>query len=192
MAFVEILALSAALLAAPPAAGKKPAAKPLPGTKKPIVAAKKPAPPKAPPEAPLAFEDSPDGAVRGLLVALAERDPAALRAVTLSLPPADVKLLLGGAPVPAPDRGKALPLIAGMPMRQMQAGEEIDLGTAGGKFVAAPGMVGEGRAVVVPQHFPTPLSVRRVNGRWRVDAAPLVAAKKAQHTAVAPAAAPTP
>lgn len=191
MAFVEILALSAALLAAPPATGKKPAAKPLPGAKKPIVAAKKPAPPKAPPEAPLTFEDSPDGAARGLLVALAERDPAALRAVTLPLPPADVTLLLGGAPVSADERGRALPLIAGMPMRQMKAGEEIDLG-AGGKFVATPGMVDDGRAVIVPQHFPTPLSVRRVNGRWRVDAAPLVAAKKAQHTAVAPAAAPTP
>jgi hypothetical protein len=101
-----------ALFAAPPAGEKKPAAKPKLTAKK-SAAAAKPAVAKLEPEAPLAFEDSPDGAVRGLLVALAERDPAALRAVTLPLPPADVKLLLGGAPVPAAERGKALPLIAG-------------------------------------------------------------------------------
>jgi hypothetical protein len=178
-----------AVIAAPPqkATAAKPAAKPAP---------KKPAPPAEKPAFTPAFPNTAEGAVRGLLVSMMNGDAAAVRAVVLPVPAADLKLLLGGSgqsSLTPEQRAQALPFVAGMPIHAMLPGESVDLpGAPGEKLTVTPDMVGEDRAVLLPQRFPQPFVVRRVSGTWRVDAAPLIAARRAAAKAAAAQAAPKP
>jgi hypothetical protein len=122
------------------------------------------------------FGDSPEGAVRSLLLAISLHDGERIR--EFAMPDAGLDWLLKGDA----DLGKPAVALqrayAGLPIRRLQAGDEVRL--PGGRVLSVtPPEVAEGHAVVWPEKFLVPFRCQRVAGRWRVDASGLIAARKA-------------
>jgi hypothetical protein len=122
------------------------------------------------------FGDSPEGAVRSLLLAISLHDGERIR--EFAMPDAGLDWLRKGDA----DLGKPAVALqrsyAALPIRRLQAGDEVRL--PGGRVVTVtPAEVAEGHAVIWPEKFPVPFRCHRVAGRWRVDASGLIAARKA-------------
>jgi hypothetical protein len=118
---------------------------------------------------------TPEQAIRTFILAMGTKDAAMLRAVTL--PVDDLDLLLQGQTIPAEHLAQVKAQIAATPVRVLKAGEEITL-PGDRKYTAKPEDVTVDRAVVMPEGVSFPAHCRKVEGRWRVDAAPIIAIVK--------------
>ncbi|HEY2154657.1 MAG TPA: hypothetical protein VGH33_03440, partial [Isosphaeraceae bacterium] len=103
----------------------------------------------------------------------------------VSLPADDLESLLQGPPIP-PEGAEAFKAqIAELPVRLLKAGEEITLAD-GRKYKARAEDVTPDRAVALPQGASFPALARKVDGRWRIDAAPIIASMKGAGAGGAP------
>lgn len=123
---------------------------------------------------------TPEQALRTFLVAMVTRDETTLRAVTL--PTKDFDWLLRGQPLPSDVVDEARAQLARVPIRALKPGDEIIL-PGNRKIRVRPEEVTAERAVVLPEGSPIPTRLRKVDGRWRVDATPVIAGRKAAEAA---------
>jgi hypothetical protein len=122
------------------------------------------------------------------IVAMMTKDAPTLRAVTL--PTDDLELLLKAGQAVPPEAAEGFKAqTAEMPIRLLKAGEEVTL-AGGRKYKARAEDVTPDRAVILPERAAFPLVSRRVDGRWRIDATPIIASMKG--AAAAARAAPKP
>jgi hypothetical protein len=134
---------------------------------------------------------TPEQAWRTFLTAMIVKDAATLRAVTLPAPARDFEVLLLGQG-PPPDQVEAVKAqIAKQKIRVLKPGDEFTL-PGGRKLKVQPEEVGDDRAVLLPEGAPLPTRVRKVENRWRVDASPIIAGRKAAEAARKKAETPTP
>ncbi len=124
-----------------------------------------------------ALQQTPEGAVRAFLASMLGPDPATLHQVILPVADADFALLLASKPMSTEVRQAEVGRIASMPLRSLKAGDTVTL--PGGRTLTI-GKADVGRDTVLLQMSsnPLPLLVHRVKGRWYVDAAPLIAARR--------------
>ena len=124
---------------------------------------------------------TPEEAFRTFLVAMMTRDEATLRAVTL--PTDDFDWLLRGQALRADQVEQFKAEVAQQPIRSLKPGDEITL--PGNRKVprVLPEEVTAERAVLLPEGSPIPSRLRKVDGRWRVDATPIIAGRKAADAA---------
>jgi hypothetical protein len=123
---------------------------------------------------------TPERAIRTFILAMATKDAAMLRAVTL--PADDLEVLLQGRTIPAEEVAAFKAQIAEIPVHVLKAGEEITL-PDNRKFKAGPDHVTPDRAMVMPAGASFPAHLRKIEGRWRVDASPIIASLKARKPA---------
>jgi hypothetical protein len=129
------------------------------------------------------FPNTPEGSVQAFTFAIATGNEASLRAVTLPLSAEDFAWLTKGEHVPT-DRVEEF-------RRFVEQRMKVRVGRPGEKFPLPGGRVVEikpeefaaDRSVVVQEGAPLPNHVRKLEGRWRMDAAPVVAGRKAADAA---------
>jgi hypothetical protein len=119
---------------------------------------------------------TPEEALRTFMVAAVAQDEAALRAITL--PDRELVWLLRGQPAPAEAVERIRTLTMEMKIERLKPGDQIKL-PQGRVAVVAPEEVTEDRAVLLPEGAPIPVRVQRIEGHWKVDARPAIAARKA-------------
>lgn len=119
---------------------------------------------------------TPEQALRTFLAAMITQDEKSLRAVTL--PAKDLEWLLKGKPVPADLIENIKSQIANQPIRVLKPGDVITL-PGNRKLTVQPDEVTKDRAFLLPEGMELPSRLRKVDGRWRVDATPMIAARKA-------------
>ena len=127
-----------------------------------------------------AAPDSPEQALRTFLVAMAIKDAKALQSVTLATK--DFDWLLKGEVVPPDHIEEFKQIVAKIPIRSLKPGDEFTL-PRNRKMKVRPDEVGPDRAVLLPENAPIPNRVQKVDGRWRVDATPIIAGRKAAEAA---------
>jgi hypothetical protein len=123
---------------------------------------------------------TPEDALRSFMVDFAEQDEAALRAITL--PDPDLDWLLRGQRPPAEAVEQMRSLAAEMKIRRLKPGESFAL-PKGRTITVSPEEVTEDRAVLLPEGDFFPIRLQRVEGHWKVDARPIIAARKAAEAA---------
>jgi hypothetical protein len=123
---------------------------------------------------------TPEQALRTFMIAMVAKDEATLRAVTL--PNDDLPWLFRGQAPPAGQLANVKNQFAKMPIRVLKPGDEITL-PGNRKVTVQPQEVTADRAVLLPQGAPVPTRCRKVDGLWRVDAAPIIAGRKAAEAA---------
>ncbi|WP_422926651.1 hypothetical protein [Singulisphaera sp. PoT] len=130
-----------------------------------------------------AFPDSPEGAVKNFMIAMATGNERELQALTLPLPEGDFAWLLKGERLPADKVAEFRKAVAEeMPFRIAKPGEMFPL-SKGRVIEIKPAEFSPDRSVVVHEGAPIPTRVRKIEGRWKVDAAPMVAGRKAAFAA---------
>jgi hypothetical protein len=123
---------------------------------------------------------TPEDAFRTFMMAMAAADEKTLRAVTLPNPELDL-LLMGEAP---PFKGvkEMKQEMQRMRIERLKAGDQVRL--PGNKLhVTRASEVGPDRAALLPEDAPFPTRLRLVSGHWKVDAAPIIAGRKAANAA---------
>lgn len=133
-------------------------------------------------EAELLARSTPEGTLRTFLIALLERDARTLRAVTLPLNASDFTSLLRSEALPAATRKEMRRAFTFIRIHPLKAGETVVL-PGNRKYTVPAGAITADRLLLLPQGAPTPTELRRVQGTWRVDAAPFVAGRKASERA---------
>jgi len=123
---------------------------------------------------------TPEQALRTFLLAMVTKDEPTLRAVTL--PTEDFDWLLRGQALPADRVEEFKAQMARQPIRALKPGDEFTL-PGNRKVKVRPEEVTAERAVLVPQGAPIPNRLQKVDGRWRVDATPIIAGRKAAEAA---------
>jgi hypothetical protein len=139
----------------------------------------KPAAPAAPAEA-VSPAKTPEEALRLFVIATLTRDEAALRAV--SLPDPGLAFLLQGASVPAEQLEGVKEQVAKLPIKALKPGDTYTL-PGNRTMTVKPEEVTAERVVLLPQGAPVPTRCRKVGDRWKVDPAPVIAARKAAQAA---------
>lgn len=136
------------------------------------------APTQAQPEP---FPNTPEGSYKSFFVAMAIGDEPALRAV--ALPVEGFEWLLMGQRVPA-DQVAALrkAVLEQMVVRPLKVGESVRM-PEGPTYEVKPDDVSDDRAMVIQDTAPLPIRCRKVDGRWKVDPTPIIAARKAAEAA---------
>ena len=124
-----------------------------------------------------ALQQTPEGALRAFLASMLGPDPATLRQVILPVSDADFAVLLASKPVSTEMRQIEVSRIASMPLRALKAGDTVAL-PAGRSLTVGKGDVGRDTALIQMSSNPLPVLVHRVKGRWYVDAAPIIAARR--------------
>jgi hypothetical protein len=132
------------------------------------------------------FSNTPDGALRTFLLAMALADEATLRDITL--PSDGFDWLLRGARSPASQAASLRKSIEDMKMKRLSAGEQVTMD--GEQTTVRPEEDTADSALVLQEGAPSPTRCRRVGGRWRVDAAQIITARRAADAARAAAGAP--
>jgi hypothetical protein len=132
---------------------------------------------------------TPVQALRTFQIALITKDEATLRAVTLAAD--DFGRLLEGEGVPADKTDVIRATAERQPIRTLKAGDEINV-PGSGKSKVQPAEVTDERAVLLPEGAPMPIRLKKVDGRWRVDARPMIAGRKAAEAARKKSAKPGP
>jgi len=129
------------------------------------------------------FPNTPEGAVQNFVIAMATGNERELHEFTLPLPDGDFAWLLKGQHLPAEKLAEFRKAVAvEMMFRIGRPGEKFPLG--GGRVLEIkPVEFSPDRSVVVHEAAPIPTRVRKVEGRWKVDAAPMVAGRKAADAA---------
>jgi hypothetical protein len=107
-------------------------------------------------------------------------DAAAIRTVTLPNP--DLDWLLMGQVAPPEAIKEASAFFAKLPIQRLKAGDKYTLPNRK-EYAVAAGEVGEDRAVLLPEGAPIPNRCQKVDGRWKVDAGPIIAGRKAADAA---------
>jgi hypothetical protein len=129
---------------------------------------------------PVFSQDTPDGAVRAFLVAMFREDKAGVEATTLETSGREV-LLQSAEPVPAEAWPTITRMVTGMKLTPLKVGETFD---AGGRTVrVTEAMVNADSVVLTSSEMPLPFVVVRQGKVWKVNAAPLIAARRAAATA---------
>jgi len=123
---------------------------------------------------------TPEQTLRTFLAALIDRDEATLRAVTL--PSDDLKWLLSGQIAPPNKVAEFKAKTVNEPILVLKPGDEVPL-SGDRKFIVGPADVTADRAMLLPKAIPLPIRLQKVKGKWLVDAAPLIAGRKAAETA---------
>jgi hypothetical protein len=123
---------------------------------------------------------TPEQAWRTFMVAMVTGDGPTLRAVTL--PTDDFDWLLKGEAAPANRIEEIKAQIAKLPIRALKPGDKIKL-PRNREFTVSKADVTKDRAMLLPDGDPIPHRLQNVDGRWRVDAAPIIAARKAADAA---------
>lgn len=132
----------------------------------------------APPPLP---DGTPEDALRSFMIAVTRRDEAALRAVTV--PDRELDWLLRGPPPPAEVVEKMRTSAAELKFKRLKPGDPIKLPPQGKAAVVRPEEVTEDRAMLLPEGSRFPIALERIKGHWKVDARPIVAARKAADAA---------
>jgi hypothetical protein len=96
----------------------------------------------------------------------------------VALPADDLEMILPRQSVPAESLKTFKEQIAKLPVRRLKAGEEVELAD-GQTYKARAEDVRPDRAVLLPEGAAYPLASRLVDGRWRIDASPIIASMKA-------------
>jgi hypothetical protein len=122
-------------------------------------------------------DDTPEDALRSFMVAAVNQDEAALRAITL--PDRELVWLLRGQPPPAEVVEKMRTSAAELKFKRLKPGDQIKVPPRGQVAVLGPEEVTEDRAVLLPEGSPFPIRVERIEGHWKVEARPIIAARKA-------------
>ena len=136
--------------------------------------------PTAKPVAPKIADATPEEALRTFLTAMIEQDEATIRVVALQS--SGMERLWLGEPMSPAQVESACASIARMPIRALKAGDPVAL-PRNRSTVLAPEEVGPKRAVLAFEGAPVPTRVHNVEGRWKVDPAPMIAARKAADVA---------
>jgi hypothetical protein len=123
---------------------------------------------------------TPEEAFRTFLIAMVTKDEATLRSVTL--PTDEFDWLLKGQALPADRIEDFKAQVARQPIRALKPGEVISL-PGNRKMTVQPEEVTADRAVLLPEGAPLPNRLQKVDGRWRVDATPIIAGRKAAESA---------
>ena len=127
-----------------------------------------------------AKDPTPEATLRSFLIAVMAQDEPTLRSITL--PNQEIDWLLKGKPMTMFQAIVARTTIVALPIRALKPGDEVTL-PGGRKLVVGPDEVTETRAVLVPEGAPLPTRLRKVEGVWKVDARPIIAARKAAEAA---------
>lgn len=122
----------------------------------------------------------PEQALRTFFIAMMTKDEATLRAVTL--PTEDFDWLLRGQALPADKIEDVKAQLARQTIRTLKPGDDITL-PGNRRVKVMPEEVTADRAVLLPQGAPVPSRLRKTDGRWRVDASPIIAGRKAAEAA---------
>jgi hypothetical protein len=130
------------------------------------------------------LDSTPENALKTFLLALAARDEASLRAVTL--PAKDFDLLLRG-PVATPDQLVQLKAhLEEKPIRRLRAGDPVKMPN-GEERVISPDDVRENRVALWLDGEPLPARLEKVGGHWKVFAGTFIAARRATKSSQIPA-----
>lgn len=132
---------------------------------------------------------TPEQALRIFHIAMLTHDEAMLRAVTL--PTDDFDWLLKGDVVPEDQVALARKEIDRQPIRALKVGDEVKL-PGNRRVTVQPEEVTADRAVLLVEGAPIPNRISKVEGSWRVDARPVIAARKAAEAAIKKKGASTP
>lgn len=124
-----------------------------------------------------ALQQTPEGALRAFLASMLGPDPATLRQVILPVSEADFAVLLASRPMSTEARQIEVGRIASLPIRSLKAGDTVAL-PGGRSLKIAKDDVGRDHVLLQMSSGPLPILVRRLNGRWYVDAAPIIAARR--------------
>ncbi|WP_435021929.1 hypothetical protein TA3x_002636 [Tundrisphaera sp. TA3] len=128
--------------------------------------------------------ETPEATLRAFMDAMIARDEPRLR--DLALPDDDLHYLLKTATKPnLLQVTVARRKIAQVPIRALTAGEIVEIPTPGGKklLVVGPDEVSDTAAFLLMEGNPVPTRIRKVDGRWKVDARPMIAGRKAAEAA---------
>jgi hypothetical protein len=123
---------------------------------------------------------TPEAAWRSFVIAMLSRDEATLK--TVALPADGIEWLVKGELPPADALPQIREHIAKLPIRRLIPGDRFTL-PRGRVIIVEPEEVGPERAVIVPEGDPFPTRLHRVAGHWKVDARPVIAARKAADAA---------
>lgn len=127
---------------------------------------------------------SPEEVLRSFFVAMILKDEAKVK--DLALPADGLELLWKGEAPPPEAEEQIKKQAASQPIKTLKIGDEFTL--PGNRKMTVPAEdVTEDRAVLLPEGAPTPTRMRKVDGRWKVDARPIIAARKAADAARAKA-----
>ncbi|WP_437194437.1 hypothetical protein [Planctomicrobium sp. SH527] len=129
----------------------------------------------APTEAGTEAADSPEGVLRAFLLAVLSQD--AESAQTYSLEDPDFQMLFEGEKRPEDVVAPLKATIGQLPIRQLKVGEKVTLQNKKRITVDAK-MVSEDRTQLMAALFPEPVPMRKVDGIWKVDPRPIIAAGK--------------
>ncbi len=131
---------------------------------------------------PLPAADTPEAALRSCMLAMITHDEPALKALTLPVPDSDLAWLLKGEAVPAGEIEQARAFFSTMKIRTLQPGDRVEL--EGGRTITVrPSEVDDSHAVLMSEGAPLPTRVQKLRSRWRVDARPIIAGRKAADAA---------
>ncbi len=121
-------------------------------------------------------DKTPEDALRTFMMAIAAADEQTLRAVTLAN--SDLDVLLTGAGPPFKGVKEMKQEMQKMKVERLKVGDQVKM--PGNKVhVIRATEVGQDRATLLPEDAPFPTRLRLVSGHWKVDAAPIIAARKA-------------
>lgn len=134
---------------------------------------------KAPPigARPPLKDATPEEALRTFLVAMVDQDESTLRAIALD--DRDLSWLARGERPPAEVVEKIRSSVAALRFKRLRPGDQFKLGPQGRVAVVGKAEVTEDRAVLLPEGSPLPTRLQRIDGHWKVDARPIIAARKA-------------
>jgi len=118
---------------------------------------------------------SPEEVLRAFFLAMIFNDEAKVRA--LALPADGLELLWKGVAPPPEAADQIKKQVSAQPIKVLKPGDEFTL--PGNRKMTVPAEdVTDDRAVLLPEGAPTPTRLRKVDGEWKVDARPLIAARK--------------
>ncbi|MCE9547604.1 MAG: hypothetical protein K8T25_19215 [Planctomycetia bacterium] len=160
-----------------------PAATPPPATAPPAVAPAAAAPAAAP--AAGAAERSIDDVMQAFFIALLSNDEAGVKAEIM--PHAKAEILWKGMPVPKQLLEQMKKQFKGLTCREVKLGDTIRL-PGGNEVKANDSMINADSKLVYPsvagEEMPIPLRMQKSEGKWKVDATPLIEARLASQRAV--------
>ncbi len=123
---------------------------------------------------------TPEDALRTFVLAMANRDEPALRAITL--PVQGLEWLMAGQAAPPGVLKDLREKLARPVFRSLKPGDRVTL-PGGNVVVIKAEEVGPDRALVIPEGASLPTRVRMVEGHWKVDPSAVIASRKAAEAA---------
>ncbi len=124
---------------------------------------------------------TPEDALRSFMIAITMKDEAALRAITV--PDRELDWLLRGPPPPPEVVEQMRTAAAESKFKRLKPGDPIKLPPQGRAALVRPEEVTEARAMLLPERSRFPIALQKIDGHWKVDARPIVAARKAADAA---------